>query len=115
MLAGETPVLVHNSNCNLYKGDGWQHVLDEHVNGSPGVAPGNTTFSDYLDLDDIGDLIQDTAKTRGRSNTPDPVTGAPRDGTIHTVDFEYPVGSRGETSVEVILNPDGSLRTAYPR
>lgn len=115
VLAGETPVLVHNSNCNLYNGDGWQHVLDEHVNGSPGVAPGNTTFSDYLDLDDIGDLIQDTAKTRGRPNTPDPVTGAPRDGTIHTVDFEYPVGSRGETSVEVILNPDGSLRTAYPR
>ncbi|MCH0566261.1 RHS repeat-associated core domain-containing protein [Streptomyces sp. MUM 2J] len=115
VLAGETPVLVHNSNCSLYNGDGWQHVLDEHVNGSPGVAPGNTTFSDYLDLDDIGDLIQDTAKTRGRPNTPDPVTGVPRDGTIHTVDFEYPVGSRGETSVEVILNPDGSLRTAYPR
>ncbi|MFF1626950.1 polymorphic toxin-type HINT domain-containing protein [Streptomyces sp. NPDC058272] len=115
VLAGATPVLVHNSNCNLFDGDGWQHVLHEHVNGSPGVAPGNTTFSDYLDLDDIGDLIQDTAKTRGRPNTPDPATGLPRDGTIHTYDFEYPVGSRGETSVEVILNTDGSLRTAYPR
>lgn len=114
VLAGETPVLVHNSNCNLFDGDGWQHVLDEHVDGSPGVAQGNTTFSNYMDLDEIGELIEDASKTPGRRNTPD-AAGRPRDGTIHTHDFDYPVGSRGETSVEVILNPDGSLRTAYPR
>jgi hypothetical protein len=114
VLAGQTPILVHNSNCNLFKGDGWQHVLDEHVDGSPGVTQGNTTFSKYADLDEIGELIEDTAKMPGRRNTPD-ATGRPRDGTIHTRDFGYPVGSRGETSVEVILNPDGSLRTAYPR
>jgi hypothetical protein len=101
--AGDTPVLVHNSNCNLYEGDGWQHMLNEHVDGSPGVAQGNTTFFKYLDLDDIAELIEDAAKTRGRTNTPDPVTGRPRDGTIHTLDFDYPVGSRGEMSVEVIL------------
>ena len=116
VLAGTTPILVHNTNCgNLFKGDGWQHVLNEHVDGSPGVAPGNTTFSNYLDLDDIGGLIEDTVKTRGVPNTPDPLTGVSRDGTKHTVDFDYPVGSRGETSVEVILNTDGSIRTAYPR
>ncbi|MFJ6574142.1 polymorphic toxin-type HINT domain-containing protein [Streptomyces sp. NPDC091292] len=114
VLAGETPVLVHNNNCNLFDGDGWQHVLDEHVDGSPGVTPNNTTFSNYADLDEIAELIEDTAKTPGRRNTPDGA-GKPRDGTIHTHDFGYPVGSRGETSVEVILNPDGSLRTAYPR
>jgi RHS repeat-associated protein len=114
VLAGETPVLVHNSNCNLFDGDGWQHVLDEHVDGSPGVTQGNTTFSNYMDLDEIGELIEDASKTPGRRNTPD-AAGRPRDGTIHTHDFDYPVGSRGETSVEVILNPDGSLRTAYPR
>lgn len=116
MLAGDAAVLVHNSNCgNLFNGDGWQHVLYEHVEGSPGVELGNTTFANYLDPDDIGDLIEDVARTPGRPNTPDPLTGLPRDGTIHTVDFGYPVGSRGETVVEVILNPDGSLRTAYPR
>ena len=93
MLAGATPVLVHNSNCNLYEGDGRQHVLYEHVDGSPGVAQGDTTFSNYLDLDDIGELIEEVAKTRGRPNPPDPVTGLPRDGTIHTLDFGYPVGS----------------------
>ncbi|MCX4964401.1 polymorphic toxin-type HINT domain-containing protein [Streptomyces sp. NBC_00654] len=112
VLAGATPVLVHN--CNLFDGPGWQHVLDEHVDGSPGVVSGNTTFSNYMDLDEIGELIEGAAKTPGRRNTPD-ATGRPRDGTIHTYDFDYPVGSRGETSVEVILNPNGSLRTAYPR
>ncbi|MCG5446106.1 hypothetical protein NIE79_004671 [Micromonospora sp. NIE79] len=116
VLAGNIPVLVHNTNCgNLFKGDGWQHVLNEHVDGSPGVVSNNTTFSNYLDVDDIGGLIEDTAKARGVPNTPDPVTGLSRDGTKHTVDFGYPIGSRGETTVEVILNPDGSLRTAYPR
>ncbi|MEV0018545.1 polymorphic toxin-type HINT domain-containing protein [Streptomyces tendae] len=114
VLAGETTVLVHNNNCNLFNGDGWQHVLDEHIDGSPGVTPGNATFSNYADLDEIGELIEDTAKTPGGRNTPD-AAGRPRDGTIHTHDFGYPVGSRGETSVEVTLNPDGSLRTAYPR
>jgi RHS repeat-associated protein len=72
VLAAGVPVLVHNSNCgNLWGGkqDGWQHVLDEHVNGSPGVVPGNTTFSDHLDLDDIGDLIEDTAQVRGYLTT----------------------------------------------
>ncbi|MEV4562074.1 polymorphic toxin-type HINT domain-containing protein, partial [Kitasatospora sp. NPDC049285] len=115
VLAGTTPVLVHNINCNLFTGEGWQHVLNEHVDGSPGVTPGNTTFSNYVaDLDEIGELIAETAKTPGRPNYPD-AAGRPRDGTVHTHDFGYPVGSRGETSVEVVLNPDGSLRTAYPR
>lgn len=115
--AGDTPVLVHNvgSGCNLWSGDGWQHVLHNHVNGSPGVGPGKTTFVDYLNLDDIGGLIEDAVQTPGRANYPDPLTGLSRDGTIHTLDVGYPIGSRGENVIEVILNPDGSLRTVYPR
>ncbi|MFI2364479.1 polymorphic toxin-type HINT domain-containing protein [Promicromonospora sp. NPDC019610] len=113
-VAGDVAVLVHNCG-NLYDGDGWQHVLNEHVDGSPGVTPTNTTFSQYLELDDIGGLIEDAAQTQGKKNYPDPATGQPRDGTIHTVDMQYPIGSRGETIIEVILNPNGSLRTAYPR
>ncbi|MBT8227768.1 MAG: hypothetical protein HKP61_15550 [Dactylosporangium sp.] len=116
VVAGNEPVLVHNSSCgNLFEGDGWQHVLYEHVDGSPGVTPENRQYSNYLELDDIGDLIEDTAKTPGRSNTLDPVTGLSRDGTIHTQDLEYPIGSRGEQIVEVVRNPDGTLRTAYPK
>jgi hypothetical protein len=120
-MAGKTPVLVHNTGpggCgNLWGGkrDGWQHVLNEHVNGSPGVIPGNSTFSNHLDLDDVSGLIEDTAQQRGVSNNGiNPVTGQPRDGTVHTENFGYPVGSNGENSVQVVLNPDGSLRTAYP-
>jgi RHS repeat-associated protein len=113
---GQRDVLVHNV-CpdRLFSGDGWQHALYEHVDGSPGVAANNTTFSNYLELDDIGDLIEDAASTAGRQNYPDPATGIARDGTIHTLDVGYPIGSRGETTIEVILNTNGSLRTAYPK
>ncbi|WP_374728117.1 polymorphic toxin-type HINT domain-containing protein [Catenuloplanes atrovinosus] len=82
-----TPVLVHNANCgNLWGGkqDGWQHVLHEHVNGSPGVVAGNTTFADYLDPDDIADLVESAAQQRGIPNHGiNPATGKVRDGTIH--------------------------------
>ncbi|WP_051703909.1 RHS repeat-associated core domain-containing protein [Glycomyces sp. NRRL B-16210] len=116
VLAAHLPILVHNQVCGkLFEGNGLQHVLNEHVIGSPGVTAGNTTFADWSDMDDIMELIQDAASTPGRPNTPDPRTGLPRDGTIHTLDFEYPIGSNGETIVEVILNSDGTLRTAYPK
>ncbi|BCJ68912.1 hypothetical protein GCM10009779_13010 [Polymorphospora rubra] len=59
-------------------------------------------------------LIEDTARTRGVPNHGFNADGSARDGTIHTENFGYPIGTRGENSVEVILNPDGSLRTAYP-
>ncbi|MFI5933877.1 hypothetical protein [Actinoplanes sp. NPDC051494] len=45
-----------------------------------------------------------------------------RSGTIHRGEFDSPVGRTGDTrgkypvyDTEVILNPDGSVRTAYPK
>ena len=116
VIAGTTPVLVHNCNP-LYKGDGFQHVLHEHVQGSPGVEPGNTLFSNHFDHEDIGDLIEDTVthNPRGVPNNTDPRTGLSRDGTVHTKEYDYDIGTNGERILEVILNPNGSIRTAYPR
>jgi RHS repeat-associated protein len=120
VIAGATSTLVHNCG-NLWgkgnkEGEGWQHTLYNHVEGSRGATAEKTKFNDdYLDLDDIAGLIEDTASMSGRRNTMDPIDGRRRDGTIHTKEFGYPVGSNNETIVEVILNPDGSLRTAYPK
>jgi hypothetical protein len=123
VLAGVTAVLVHNSVCDpLFEGDGFQHALHNHVDGSPGASIDKTVFSGYMDPDEIGDLIIDTVRnTKGKPNTNDPQTGLPRDGLIHTLEFDYPIGSTQGSSpellyiVEVIVNPDGSIRTAYPR
>jgi hypothetical protein len=119
--AGDTAVLVHNTNCDpLYEGSGWQHVLNEHVPGSPGVAPGNTLFNGDPDL--IGDQIEeaiddgDSSPNTGR----DPVTGRQRNGTVYTYDFGYTIGTtQGDdpvnlSKIQVVLNPDGSIRTAFP-
>jgi RHS repeat-associated protein len=114
VVVGSASVLVHNTCSKLFEGDGFQHVLHEHVPGSPGVTQGNTLFSDYFDEDEIGELIKEASEVPGIPNRVDPNTSLPRDGTIHTKDFGYPVGSNGERKVEVILNPDGSIRTAYP-
>ncbi|MFC4000006.1 polymorphic toxin-type HINT domain-containing protein, partial [Nocardiopsis sediminis] len=120
--AGSANALVHNANCDrLYEGPGFQHVLDEHVSGSPGVTPENTLFKDYYDPDDIGDLIEETVQnSEGRPNTSDPETGMSRDGSVHTLEFDYPVGTtQGNPpedlySLQVVVNPDGTLRTAFP-
>jgi hypothetical protein len=122
VLAGNTPVLVHNTNCpELFKPhskdgkDGLEHVKDEHMVGGS-KTQGNTVFSQYLDEEDVCDLICDTVRTTtGRRNTgTDLDSGLPRDGTIHEKDYGYPIGQAGETGVRVIVNPDGTLRTAMP-
>ncbi|MFE0772825.1 polymorphic toxin-type HINT domain-containing protein [Streptomyces sp. NPDC058861] len=134
VLAGATPVLTHNDDCsNLFAPnptgyDGWQHVLEGHIAGSP-LSPGKTVFHVYgsgaggrydpADLDEIGDLISDTvANTRGMPNTGTNPDGTPRDGLVYQEDFGYPIGKDKHGNpldiVEVIVNPDGTLRTAYP-
>lgn len=123
VLAGPTPVLVHNSVCDpLFEGEGFQHALQNHVIGSPGASLDKTVFSGYMDADEIGDLIIEAVRTTtGRPNTVDPATGLPRDGLIHTLEFDFPVGTTQGNNpdllyfVEVIVNPNGSIRTAYPK
>ena len=123
VLAGEAPVLVHN--CNLYDGPGWQHVLEDHVPGSRGVigdpdatlfhVPGGLRGADYVDT--IGDYIEETVE-RGtrRANTPD--ASGRRDGDVYEMAFDYQVGARQDGkslyNVRVVLNPSGSIRTAFP-
>ncbi|CAL9330287.1 hypothetical protein SUDANB6_00058 [Streptomyces sp. enrichment culture] len=125
MLAGTTPAPAHNSACDpLFEGEGFLHVLYEHVPGGPGTS-GDALFLTYLDgeeaVDGTADLITDPVRsTQGLPSWPDE-NGNPGDGTVHTYDFNSPMGCKlvnGEevftSVVEVILNPDGSIRTAHP-
>lgn len=118
MEAGSTPVLVHNAPaCDpIFEGAGFQHVLAEHVEGSPDVDYNATLFADGLDPDKIGDLIIDTV------NNPDKVVGntLSRNGVVYTKTYSTAIGdSQGADSqplytLQVVLNPDGSLRTSFP-
>ncbi|NML54787.1 hypothetical protein HHL19_18720 [Streptomyces sp. R302] len=131
VLAGATPVLTHNDDCsklfalNPTGYDGWQHVLQRHIEGSP-LSSGKTVFHVYgngryetADLDEIADMIRDAvANNRGRPNTGFNPDGSPRDGLVYQEDFGYAIGKDANGQplqhVEVIVNPDGTLRTAYP-
>lgn len=138
VLAGTTSVLVHNTTpCpnlfDLHKQadgtlyNGWQHVLARHIKGSPENA-GKTYFHlqgrsgplSQADLDDIAELIRETVED-GVSfpNTGVLLDGTPRNGTKYQLDFGDEVIGRSPDGtdlhhIEVIIDPDGTLRTAYP-
>ncbi|MEU6122594.1 polymorphic toxin-type HINT domain-containing protein [Streptomyces sp. NPDC047123] len=123
VLAGATPVLVHNSNglCGtaaLENGD-WQHVVDRHRPGGALVDDAAGIFTGKAKH--VRQRIADTIN-RGtpKPNTPDPVTGEARPGQIYEWDFGTPVGRAGPangggelTGVRVIVN-DGKVVTAFP-
>ena len=114
---------VHNlsdadkpSRATLFTGSGWQHVLYRHVSASKGVTMDTPEFSRRAKLDEIEDWVQTAAHAPGHPNARiDRRTGRVRNGMIHSYTFQHPVGSKGEKSIEVVLNTDGSLRTAYPK
>ncbi|MEV1040518.1 Hint domain-containing protein [Streptomyces sp. NPDC050204] len=123
VLAGETPVLVHNSNglCGtaaLENGD-WQHIVDRHRPGGALVDDAAGIFTGKAKR--VRQRIVDTIN-RGtpKPNTPDPITGEARPGQIYEWDFGTPVGRAGPangggelTGVRVIVN-DGKVVTAFP-
>ncbi|GAA3273479.1 RHS repeat-associated core domain-containing protein [Dactylosporangium vinaceum] len=113
VIAGSKSVLVHNSGCVITP-EGWKHVQDFHRPGGLGVDEGKSVFtgSDA----DVQDLIQQTVQ-RGRPQR----NTQGRDGTVYEWDFGRAVGTKsvtdggGEaTMVRVVVNPDGTLRTAHP-
>ncbi|MFI9384807.1 polymorphic toxin-type HINT domain-containing protein [Kutzneria sp. NPDC052558] len=117
--AGLTPVLVHNCGLTITD-DSWQHVTDFHRPGGVGVDDSKGVFNGKAK--DVKSLLRETVQ-RGRpqQNTPDPVTGEARDGTIYEWDFGRTIGKLSvndggadATAIRVIVNPDGTLRTAHP-
>ncbi|MEU6263192.1 polymorphic toxin-type HINT domain-containing protein [Saccharopolyspora shandongensis] len=123
VLAGQKPVLVHNSNalCGikaLEEGD-WQHILDRH-------RPGGALVDDQAGIftgkaKQVRQRIAETIN-RGapRPNTRDPETGRNRPGQVYEWDFGIPIGRAGAangggelTAIRVVVN-DGKVVTAFP-
>jgi RHS repeat-associated protein len=123
VLAGETPVLVHNSNglCGtaaLENGD-WQHILDRHRPGGAKVDAKSGIFTGKA-KHVRGRIAETINRGTPRPNTPDPETGRPRAGQIYEWDFGVTVGRAGPangggelTGIRVVVN-DGKVVTAFP-
>ncbi|WP_082159671.1 polymorphic toxin-type HINT domain-containing protein [Micromonospora sp. HK10] len=115
VIAGNAPVLVHNANGGcVISAQGWKHVQDFHRPGGVGVDRTKGVFTGTDE--EVQDLIRQTVQRgRPRRNTQG------RDGTVYEWDFGKPIGEKSGTQgggeaqqVRVVVNPDGTLRTAHP-
>lgn len=98
----------------------WQHVVDNHRQGGVGVDDSKGLFTGKAKL--VKQRIMETVdRSTGKPNTRDPITGEPRTGTVYEYDFGDKIGTLSPndggypaSGIRVIVNDDGTLRTAHP-
>ena len=104
----QTAVLVHNVDCGS---EIENHVMPRHGPGTEGNGGG--TFSEGTTPNDIQSMIDDTVE----NGSARPNTGG-RAGTIFEQDLGSPIGTningQESSSLRVVLNEDGTLKTAFP-
>jgi hypothetical protein len=112
VLAGNTPVLVHNCGGPVHLSDDVidTHILPRHGPGSPARG---TKFSDAIDPDDYEGLANDAVRGAPVPSEVDSVTGN------HAHDYDFGpgrvIGENGETGVRVWVGPEGNVTSMYPR
>ena len=109
VLAGATPVLVHNCGGPVSLSDEQidTHILPRHGPGSPATG---SKFSDDVDPDDFEDMANEVVSGSPMPTKVDPVTG----NHAHEHDLGRVVGENGETKVRVWVDEAGNVRTMHP-
>ncbi|NDZ55674.1 hypothetical protein G3I47_00005, partial [Streptomyces anulatus] len=128
VLAGETPVLVHNATCPVAfadLGDGnfmspggliygadrkHGHKID-HVLAHTVADPSRPTHTVFTEIDPIKllDLVDDAWIRKGRA------IRDPNDSFKFTIPMDKVVGTKGEDHIQMAVNPDtGQILSAYP-
>ncbi|TDU91872.1 RHS repeat-associated protein [Kribbella voronezhensis] len=111
VLAGATPVLVHNCGGPVHLSDEVidTHVLPNHGAGTPGEG---TKFHEDLDPDDFGSLANEAVSGSPVPSRVDSVTGN------HAHDHDFGPGRTisedGSTRMRVWVDPDRNVRTMHP-
>lgn len=98
----------------------WKHIVDNHRQGGEGVDDGKGLFTGKAKLVKQR-IIETVERSTGKPNTRDPKTGEPRTGTVYEYDFGDKIGTLSPndggypaSGIRVIVNDDGTLRTAHP-
>ncbi|MGW6804285.1 polymorphic toxin-type HINT domain-containing protein [Streptomyces sp. NPDC055039] len=114
VLAGATPVLVHNSNC-IVGTKQFDHAWDQHAYGGAYHQSGKmeNVFSDGIDKPRFRGMVDEAIKNgtevpRAKSD--------PRGG--HYIDYDFgdaEVGSMGQNGMRVVVDGGGNFVTAMPR
>jgi RHS repeat-associated protein len=102
--------------------DGWQHVLDNHRTSGPGYSADPMGKGVFQGKFVKGDKLKKRIQEAVGNGMADPNTKG-RDGTVYEYNFgpgnaigrlSQNEGGGVSTAMRVILNPDGSLRSAHP-
>jgi hypothetical protein len=109
VLAGSTPVLVHNCGgpVNLSDDTIDTHILPRRAPGSPATG---SKFSDDVDPDDFEDMANEAVSGSPTLTKVDSVTG----NHAHDHDLGRVIGENGETKVRVWVDEDRNVRTMHP-
>ena len=111
VLAGTTPVLVHNCGGPVRLTDDAidTHILPLH---GPGTPAAGTKFHEDLDPDDFGSLANEAVRGSPVPSRVDSVTGN------HAHDHDFGpgrvIGENGSTRMRVWVDPEGNVRTMHP-
>ncbi|MFM9449411.1 hypothetical protein [Streptomyces acidiscabies] len=99
--------------------EGWKHVEMFHRPGGSGLGPDKGILTGKAK--NVKKLLAETVdRARPVKNGPDK-DGNPRDGWVYEYDFGRQIGTLSPneggypaSGIRVILNEDGTLRTAHP-
>lgn len=116
MLAGNTPVLVHNAGpACLVSDDAFNHAWDQHRFGGAYSEAGEmgNVFADGINKTQLRGMI-DTAIQNG-TKVPR-AAGDPRGGYYIDYDFgAVQVGANGQNGIRIVVDDSGNFVTAMPR
>lgn len=114
MLAGKTPVLVHNANCIVGTRQ-FDHAWDEHSPGGAYHKAGKVenVFADGIDKARFRGMVDEAIKNgthvpRSKSD--------PRGGYYSDYDFgDVEVGAMGQNGMRIAVDDAGNFVTAMPK
>ncbi len=114
VMAGATPVLVHNINCRTITAGALKHIDDKHLWGGTDHAQGvmGNVFAEGIDSAKLKKLIEEAAQF-GREVPR--AKGDPRGGNYIDYAFDaVTTGANGQNGIRLVVDEFGNLKTAMP-
>ncbi|WBO63791.1 polymorphic toxin-type HINT domain-containing protein [Streptomyces camelliae] len=115
VMAGDSPVLVHNINCRTITSGALKHIGDEHLWGGSYHEAGDmgNVFAEGIDAGKLKKLIEEAAQF-GREVPR--AKADPRGGNYIDYAFDgVTTGANGQNGIRLVVDDYGNLVTAMPK
>jgi hypothetical protein len=115
VMAGDTPVLVHNINCRTITDGALKHIRDQHLWGGKYHEAGDmgNVFAEGIDATKLKKLIEEAAQ---HGDEVPRAKGDTRGGNYIDYPFDdVTTGVNGQNGIRLVVDEHGNLVTAMPR